>query len=189
MSLRLLIDLLNHFLMQQRKKSGVAKSKKTWTMQSNGQKSIIYQSRKDFPFNEMRLLNCNVLNPSPIINPQPKKSPQKTAVAPNLSRHSVHRILHYPWKIRCHWAFISPTQKLFLGSRKKLRIKIPKLYFDKYYNFEKLAAQRLQSTTTVFLFFISQFLMNWRPLLGGGAFRAVDWSLNNHPELLPRRDN
>ena len=32
-------------------------------MQSNGQKSIIYQSRKDFPFNEMRLLNCNVLNP------------------------------------------------------------------------------------------------------------------------------
>ena len=35
-------------------------------MQSNGQKSIIYQSRKDFPFNEMRrrLLNCNVLNPS-----------------------------------------------------------------------------------------------------------------------------
>ena len=33
---------------------------------------IIYQSRKaDFPFNEThtRLLNCNVLNPSPIINP------------------------------------------------------------------------------------------------------------------------
>ena len=38
-------------------------------MQSNGQKSIIYQSRKDFPFNEMRLLNCNVLNPSPRSHP------------------------------------------------------------------------------------------------------------------------
>ena len=70
MSLRLLMDLLNHFLMQQqksRKKKKVAlPNRKTWTMQSNGQKSIIYQSRKDFPFNEMRrrLLNCNVLNPS-----------------------------------------------------------------------------------------------------------------------------
>ena len=54
---------------------------------------IIYQSRKDFPFNEdedyyytaqsfkLHLLNCNVLNPSPIINPQPKKSPQKSAAA------------------------------------------------------------------------------------------------------------
>ena len=165
-------------------------------MQSNGQSSVGSFIKVEKTFHLTRrttttqalssclpLLNCNVLNPSPIINPQPKKSPQKTAVAPNLSRHSVHRILHYPWKIRCHWAFISPTQKLFLGSRKKLRIKIPKLYFDKYYNFEKLAAQRLQSTTTVFLFSISQFLMNWRPLLGGGAFRAVDWSLNNHPEL------
>ena len=30
---------------------------------------------------KLHLLNCNVLNPSPIINPQPKKSPQKSAAA------------------------------------------------------------------------------------------------------------
>ena len=51
---------------EQKEKKVALPNRKTWTMQSNGQKSIIYQSRKDFPFNEMRrrLLNCNVLNPS-----------------------------------------------------------------------------------------------------------------------------
>ena len=115
-------------------------------MQSNdagqSRQEIIYQTPKDFPFNETRLLNCNVLNPSPIINPPQKMHPKKFPVHPNLltcaefltfiitlsrifpnSRHETNCIFSLIWLFSAvFWLFLTVKEnksQFFLGFLKR----------------------------------------------------------------------